>query len=252
MKSKPLLPYEYRFCNDQFSSWGCRLFLIILCLSSFSISAKSQEVINALPRWMVSTHFTYMIPQEPLKTFSHQGNAGFLVEAQYRVQYNKPFLAGIYYGESGVSHYAFDYTSTDGIDIRERAITRRIEPGITAGFYPEINWLLQPYLQGHAGLAMFKTSSILKDTDSQEEIERISENTSAAPVYGLDLGIHIVPNIWYLRGDVRIGVSGNTSAEYMLLDEDEIGTTGFPIDYFNTYTSAGKWLKISAGISYLF
>ncbi len=252
MNNTAFLRPDFTSSANQPSGWLGRMLVMLCFICTFTMTGKSQEVIKALPRWMVGTHLTYMIPQEPFKSFSEQGKTGFLVEAQYRVQYNKPFMAGIYYGESSVSHYAFNYTTSDGIDIRERATTRRKEFGITAGFYPEVNWLLQPYLQGHAGVAIFKTTSILKDRDSQEEIERISENSSAAPSYGLDLGIHIVPNIWFIRGDVRIGIAGNTSAEYLILDENNIGTTGFPIDYFVTHTSAGKWLKISAGISYLF
>ncbi len=252
MNRLPFRQTHFRYLFNRLSGWLPRTIVISLCVFIFAIHGKSQEVINALPRFMVSTHLMFSFPQEPFKTFSSKGRAGYLVEAQYRVQYNKPFMAGVYFAESGISSYAFSYTTSDGIDIRERATTRRLEPGISAGFYPEVNWLFQPYLQGRAGLAIFKTSSILKDEDSQEEIERISENSSVAPSYALDLGIHIVPNIWYLRGDVRIGIVGNTSAEYMTLTEEGKGTTGFPIDYFDYHTSAGKWLKISAGISYLF
>ncbi|MDQ3016856.1 MAG: hypothetical protein M3R25_09105 [Bacteroidota bacterium] len=223
--------------------------LIICCLHVFG---SAQYEIKALPRWMVGTHLNFMIPQEPLNTFLKDDRVGFMIEAQYRVQYNKPLLAGLYYGETGLSQYSFRYTTSDGIDIKERARTRRLEAGITAGFYPEINWLFQPYLQGHAGLALFQTSSILKDTDSQDIVDRIPENSSYVPAYGLDLGIHIVPNIWYLRGDVRIGFAGNTSAYYLLLDEENKDTIGFPIDYFITHSSAGKWLKVSVGLSYLF
>ena len=229
-----------------------RITVIGLFICVGIVPCSSQAVINALPRWMVSSHATLMIPQEPFERYSDNATPGFLFEAQYRVQYNKPFLAGLYYGESAISHYAFNYLTSDGIDIRERATTRRKSFGISAGFYPEINWLLQPYLQGHAGVAIFKTASILKDRDSQEEIDRITENSSSATSYGLDLGIHIVPNIWYIRGDVRLGIVGNTSAEYMTLNEEDKGTTGFPVDYFEYHTSAGKWLKVSAGISFLF
>lgn len=214
--------------------------------------AHSQAVITALPRWMVSAHFNYVFPQEPINRYLERNNVGYTIEAQYRIQYNKPFMLGVHYTETGVSRYAFKYVDNAGVNIRERAYTRRIEPGLAFGFYPEINWLLQPYLQAHAGMVIYQTSSILRDTDSEEVIERISENTSTAPSYSLDLGIHIVPNIWYLRGDIRIGFTTNPSLDYMVLNEEEKGTTGFPIDYFDLHTSAARWLKISAGITYMF
>lgn len=230
------------------------LFFIFIAIG-FSSSLSSQEIIEALPRWMVSAHFNFLNPEPPINEFLTGNQIGYQVEAQYRVQYNKPFLAGIYFSESVLSKHTIKYDQSSGVGnirIKEKANTRRVETGLTAGFYPEINWLLQPYIQGRFGLSIFQTSSILTDRDSDETIERISESTSFAPAYGLDLGIHIVPNIWYIRGDVRIGFTGNTSTDYLLLDKENAGTTGYPIDYFLEHSSAGKWLKISAGISYLF
>lgn len=227
----------------------------ILCMMFCISYVSSQPVITALPRWMFSSLVYMAIPELPVKTFLDRNSFGYQFEVQYRVQYNKPFMAGIYFDETTLSKYVLKYTQTSAtgdIHVREKANTRRLEGGISAGFYPEINWLLQPYIKGHAGLVIFQTSSILKDDDSNESIDRISEYTTAASAYGLDVGIHIVPVIWYIRGDIRIGVSGNTSAHYLALDRANAGTTGYPIDYFVNRTSAGKWLKITAGVSYLF
>ena len=216
---------------------------------------SGQYVVEALPRWMVSLHTDYLLPQSPVDAFLDHDQWGYHLEAQYRLQYNKPFVAGIYWSEAGLSKYVLKYTQADpdgDINIREKANTRRMEGGLTAGFYPEINWLFQPYLQGRIGFAIFQTSSVLTDDDTEESIDRISEMTSTVPSYGLDIGIHIVPNIWYVRGDIRFGFVANPSVTFMSLDEDDQGTTGYPIDYFKTHTSSGQWLKISAGVSYLF
>jgi hypothetical protein len=230
--------------------WSGILFFIIL-----STSVTGQEIIQALPRWMAGIHFNIFIPGEPTDLFITASKPGLQFEFQYRVQYNKPFMAGVYYNEFTLSKYVLYYVQSSGtgdIDIKEKANTRRIETGITAGFYPEINWLLQPYLQGRAGFAIFQTSSILTDNNDHKELDRISEQSSSAPAYGLDLGIHIVPNLWYIRGDVRVGFVANTSASYMLYDKESTSTSDFPIDYFRNYSSAGRWFKFSAGISYLF
>lgn len=219
------------------------------------LESSGQYVIKALPRWLVSLHFDYMIPQPPVDKFLSGDEVGYHIEAQYRVQYNKPFLAGAYWSEAGLSKYVLEYTQTspDGdTEIREKANTRRMETGCTVGFYPEINWLLQPYMQGRFGLAIFQTSSILTDKDSGESIDRISELRNVVPAYGLDVGIHIVPNIWYVRGDIRVGLVANPSVTFMSLDEENKGTTGYPIDYFKQHTSSCKWLKVSLGVSYLF
>lgn len=218
-------------------------------------SMDGQYVIKALPRWLVSAHFDYLIPQSPVDMFLDDEDTGYRFEFQYRLQYNKPFLGGLYFSEAGLSKYVLKYTIQEPdavIDVREKATTRRLDFGLTAGFYPEINWLLQPYLQGRIGMAVFQTSSVLTDDDTEEQIDRISEMRSSGLSYGLDFGIHIVPTIWYVRGDIRIGLVANPSVSFMSLDEDNAGTSGYPIDYFETHTSAGSWLKVSVGISYLF
>lgn len=219
------------------------------------LAGSAQYVIKALPRWMFSTHLDYMIPREPVDQFLDEDDWGYRFEFQYRLQYNEPFLAGIYFAEAGLSKYELIYTLYDPdavTSVREKANTRRLDFGLTAGFYPEINWLLQPYLQGRVGMAVYQSSSILKDDETDESIERISEMTSSVLSYGLDLGIHIVPNIWYIRGDIRVGFVANPSVSFLSLDEANAGISGNPIDYFEEHTSAGSWLKVSVGISYLF
>jgi hypothetical protein len=221
----------------------------------FPAACSAQYVIKALPRWLLSSHVDYMLPQDPVDKFLDADDWGFRFEFQYRLQYNKPFLGGIYYSEAGLSKYVLEYIQYDPdgeTAVREKANTRRIDFGLTAGFYPEINWLLQPYLQGRVGMAVFQSSSILTDDDTDENIDRISEMSSSVLSYGMDLGIHIVPNIWYIRGDLRVGFVANPSVSFLSLDEENAGTTGHPVDYFEQHVSAGNWLKFSAGVSYLF
>lgn len=230
---------------------GATLFFIVIMPGK----GVSQYVITALPRWMVSGHGTYLLPQDPVDRFLDDVQWGYHFEAQYRIQYNKPVMGGLYFSEAFLSKYAFNYvqSSPDGdIDVREKATTRRFDFGLTAGFYPEINWLLQPYIQGRVGVAIFQTSSVLTDQDADENIDRISESKDAVISYGIDFGIHIVPAIWYIRGDIRIGLVANPSVTFMSLDEENQGTTGYPIDYFETHTLSASWLKVSAGVSYLF
>jgi hypothetical protein len=218
-------------------------------------NVDAQDTIRALPRWMVSFHGYYLIPQSPVDRFLGDGAVGMQIEAQYRIQYNRPFTAGLFYGESGLSRYVLRYTQNTGdgdVDIKETANTRRLEAGITVGFYPELNWLLQPYLQGRFGFAIFQSSSIIKDRDEGEIIDRISESSNTVPAYALDIGVHIVPNIWYLRGDIRFGIAANPSATFLSLNESKKGMVNYPIEAFDEHTSAGQWLKVSVGISYLF
>ncbi len=200
---------------------------------------------------MVSVHGEVMLPRQPINKFLDEDQWGYRVEAQYRLQYNKPFMAGGYFSETGLSKYTIKYTDQD-VDIKEKANTRRLEGGLAIGFYPEVNWLFQPYIQGRIGMAAFISASVLTDQHSGELIDRIHELSTYVNAYGLDFGIHIVPNIWYIRGDIRVGVVANPSVKFLSLNEEKVGTVQYPIDAFDEHISSGRWLKLSAGISYLF
>jgi len=229
-------------------------FVSCLVIGAFHY-CTAQVVIEALPRWMASFHTEVMFPRKPIKEFLDSDQWGYRLEAQYRIQYNKPFMVGLYYNEAGLSKYVIKYTETypDGdVNIKERATTRRLEAGIIMGFYPEVNWLFQPYVQGRFGWALFVSSSILTDRDNGEYIDRIHELTTGVGAYGLDFGVHIIPNIWYIRGDVRVGIVANPSVKFLSLNEDKIDTVVYPIEAFDEHVSSGRWMKISAGVSYLF
>jgi len=218
-------------------------------------ASSAQTIIQALPRWMVSLHGDVMIPRKPIKQFLDGDQGGYRIEAQYRLQYNKPFMAGLYFSEAGLSRYVLEYTEMhpDGdLDIKEKANTRRLEGGLAIGFYPEVNWLFQPYLQGRIGMAWFVSASVLMDQNSGDFIDRYQELSTWVNAYGLDVGIHIVPNIWYIRGDVRVGVVANPSVKFLSLNDEKVGTVQYPIDAFDEHVSSGRWLKISIGVTYLF
>lgn len=214
-------------------------------------TVPGQTVIQALPRLMVSAHGEILVAQSPTDRWILSDSPGYRFEGQYRVLYNKPFMAGVYFSEASLGHYAIRYTQQD-TDIKEKTSTRRFEYGLTAGFYPEINWLLQPYVQGRFGIALWKTSTFLTDRDSGESIDRYKEASHHVPGYGVDLGIHIVPNIWYIRGDVRVGLVANPSVTYLALNESKVDMVDYPIEAFEEHRSSGKWLKISLGVSLLF
>ena len=157
----------------------------------------------------------------------------------------------MYFSEAGLDKWSIRYNDGD-VEIREKANTRRLEAGFTAGVYPEINWLLQPYVQGRFGLALYHSSTIITDRDSDEVLDRFKELSRFVSSYGLDVGIHIVPNIWYIRGDVRVGIVANPSVRFLALNEELKGSVQYPIEAFEEHVSSGRWLKVSVGISYLF
>jgi hypothetical protein len=113
---------------------------LLLCTTALVASPVfSQTIIEALPRWMVSVHTEIMYPRQPIKEFLDGAQWGYRVEAQYRLQYNKPFMAGLYFNEAGLSKYTIKYTEMhpDGdLNIKEKATTRRLEGRIAYWFLP--------------------------------------------------------------------------------------------------------------------
>src|SRR5688572_21003733 len=87
---------------------------------------QGQEVITALPRWMAGGHVHLLYPQQPISEFLDEAQVGYQFEFQYRLQYNKPFMGGVYYGESTLSKYVIRYQQSSGsgtYEIKEKANT---------------------------------------------------------------------------------------------------------------------------------
>ncbi len=228
--------------------------LIIVMYIMSCESAVAQKVITELPRVQVSSHFNLMFPRPPVSRFLDDLDSGYDIDVMYRLQHNKPVLAGVYWAESWLSKRTNAYADTVGgqiIDYRERANTRRFELGLTMGYYPEFNWMFQPYVQGRIGLGLFQSSSIIIDEEEDETVDRISEQRSSVLAYGLEIGLHIIPNAWYVRGNIRFGIRANPSATFMAYDPMRENTTPYPINSFSTYTSSARWLFGSIGITFL-
>lgn len=194
-------------------------------------------------------------PQKPIQKHLDPQDWGYTIDLMYRIQYNKPFMAGLSFSEQWLSARTNKYREVyNGIELnlKERAITRRLEVMALFGFYPETNTLVQPYLLGRAGWGKFRTTSIIYDNDEIEELERIKEHRDHTLAYGMDVGVHIVPNIWYLRFDARLGFRSNISASFMAYDSSIDSGSNYPIHDFSLFTSAANWLTASVGATILF
>lgn len=234
-------------------AWMGRVFFAGLFMLSCS-SGGAQKVITELPRVQLSSHFNLLFPRPPVSTFLDDLDSGYDIDLMYRLQHNKPVLAGVYWAESWLSKQTSEYADTVGgqiIDYRERANTRRFELGLVMGYYPEFNWMFQPFVQGRIGLGLFQSSSIIIDEEEDETVDRISEQRSSVLAYGLEVGLHIIPNAWYVRGSIRFGIRANPSTTFMAYDPERENTTPYPINSFSTYTSSARWLFGSIGVTFL-
>lgn len=215
-------------------------------------SAAQQQVISDLPRWAVHADFGVVIPEGFITRYMTENNPGFNGELLYRVQDNKPFLVGINLFwtplQSETDFYS-DFIDGEVFNIRERTSSYFLNTGVNVRFQPEFNWMIQPYLQGQFGWYFYHTGTTFRDQDVEEVYDRISEESSSTLGYSVTGGIHIVPNYWYARFDLRFTYMRNPAVE-MLTKTGE--TSGTPIEAFELNVTPASFVYISFGGTYLF
>ena len=212
-----------------------------------------QEVITELPRWQIHGSVGAAIPDGFMRRFLDDTGPLLYVEGLYRIQNNKPFLLGVSTAMTTFQKNATEYVDQiDGafITIKEKTATHFFNVGLNFRFQPEINWYLQPYLQGHIGMNQIFTNTKFRDVDAEEILDQINEELSTTIGYGAYAGIHIVPNYWYLRGEIRVGYLRNKAVDYLSLKENL--TSEIPIENFEERNSPVSLILVHAGITYLF
>lgn len=169
------------------------------------------------------------------------------------LQSNSPVWVG-----AGVHSFAFDsdritYSQEFGgilYNFSERTTSRVFMAHGLVRFQPPVRFILQPYLQGGAGVHWFFTNTKIRDTDAGENTERINENRKAVLGYMVQAGIQYVPpRLPELRAEIRAGYFRNASVEYMRYNPT-LGA-GIPAENFERRISAVDMLGIHIGVAFL-
>ncbi|MDX1409387.1 MAG: hypothetical protein R3330_14670 [Saprospiraceae bacterium] len=241
-------------------SWRLISTLLILLLSVAVIAQDETndagEEVPPQERWQGSFYLDIGVPLRQFDQNINDTGLGVGGELLYNVQYRRPVWAGI-----GVHSFAFDdysviYTEIfDGefFEYRELTASRMFAAHAIFRFQPEVNFIIQPYIQGGFGMHWFFTNTKIEDRDIDEVVDRFSENRDAVFGYSLYAGLQVVPRRSpEIRADVRVGYLRNASVEYMRYNAELGDVDSFPIDYFETRTSVVDILGLHAGVTFLF
>ncbi len=218
-------------------------------------SLSAQEVyIDSLPRFMLHGSFNVGVPQGFVKQHTENAGIGFNGEFLYRMRHNKPFLAGLSVTTVRIDSDFRNYVEVlDGeiFDARETTTSNVFNLSGVFRFHPEINSLFQPYVQGILGWNFFYTTTRNKDIEFNENFNSYTNSNDIVLSYGGQIGLQIIPNIYYVRGDIRVGYLRNASVDFMSIDESMIFEGAFPVQYFEEHTSPVDFLTIQVGVTFL-
>lgn len=239
---------------------SAQLYIMILLLF-FGMNTYSQEdapleenVITTLPKFVLEANFMGLIPQGQIAEFLDGFEWGFEGQFLYRIQHNKPFFIGLGFRTNTFERDAISYEAVydDGTIFTQREITKThlVNGSVVTRFQPEWNWLVQPYMQGSFGVNHYFANTNFRDADAGEDIETINEQKSFKFAYGMRAGILIIPNVWYIRGNMSIGYTRNATTDLLSFDEDSNAV--LPIDNFFSVTTPADYLMIYLGVTYIF
>jgi hypothetical protein len=200
------------------------------------------------PVVMTSMYLDWGFPARQFRSNMRENGIGFGGEALYNLQRGRPVWAGV-----GVHTFAFDDYSTTYTYYREKTTSRMFAAHGLIRFQPRIDYPVQPYIQGGAGVHWLFTNTKIRDTDAGEIADRINESRDAALGFALHAGAHYVPRkVPWVRADVRFGYFRNASVEYLRYNDRLSGPNGLPVESFERRVSVVDMFGLHIGFTLMF
>ena len=228
------------------------IIFLLGCLN-FCLQGQQQTVISELPRWMGHVSLGAVIPDGYMTRYIDDASFAGYFEIMYRAKQNQPIFFGLSMTRTTFQKESTEYVDfIDGVSvkIKEKTASRFNAASMNIRFQPELNWFLQPYVQGQIGWHYIYSNTKFRDLDADETFDTINESRSNKLGYGLQGGIQIIPNFWYLRGDIRVSYIRNAAVDF--LAKDPRSFSSIPIENFVEQNAPISLIFIHAGISYLF
>jgi len=246
-------------------------YLILLFLSLTSISVYAQEEIededNIDEEYYDDTEFNFKrtmllggnlqfgIPQGAMRRLTDKTSWGFGGSAIGRLRMDAPIYAGIDF-----SIQTFDRESLieeeflNGVLERFRVTTKNhvMNAHFLVRYQPEVNFFIQPYVEGLLGTKWFYTRTTVTDANNSGEtlssdIDRGDWGASFGAAAGFQ--INLSNNYLYLEG--RCAYLKGTSVEYMVRKPDTSGGFLDPIEAFEPQNSVSDLLIPQIGLKFL-
>ena len=237
--------------------------LLIILFSFFivlNLSAQNEKVhkrdFSEPARWMAGIKGSVGIPYGEF--WDKLGREGYGIggEVHYRIKKDLPIYMGL-----SLSGFFFDaqtqdyYQNIDGFSVlfRERTRTNIFMGHLQVRIKPDINFFIEPYLDGLFGFKNLYNRTTVEDLEI-EEIDIINNSGDWAYSLGGAVGIHF-PFLkdGASRGyfDLRLVYLKGTSADYLVRKENGNQSYTNPIDAFERKNSATDMLIPQIGFTFL-
>jgi hypothetical protein len=217
------------------------------------LKGQQQSVITELPRWMGHVSLGAVIPDGYMTRYIDNASFAGYLEFMYRAKQNQPIFFGLSMARTTFQKESVEYLDfVDGVSIKikEKTASRFNSVAMNIRFQPELNWFLQPYVQGQIGWHYVYSNTKFRDVDANETFDLINEAKSNVLGYGLQAGIQIIPNFWYIRGDIRLSYLRNAAVDFLAKDQNSFSS--IPIENFIEQNAPISLIFIHAGVSYFF
>lgn len=202
--------------------------------------------------FFLGTNFQLGLPQGKFGENVNYTGWGFGGNVMWKLRKNTPLYMGVDF-----SFQNYDFQSVTEITFNLEEYETRTKNSIVLShlqfrFYPEIDFPINPYIEGLIGVKSLLTRTILTDkTDGiDEQINSQFENSDFALSLGGAIGFEIPLRKNYLFLDVRCSYLKGASGEYYARKEDDSNFVE-PLDVFEIKNSATDLLIPQIGIKVL-
>lgn len=230
-------------------------YLLFALLSIYFLSVQAQDDSNLeVETKSKATANLNVFAGIPLGIFKErQAETGFGWGGNVLFEVRKPISLGVdvawqRYDRDSEFFIEFDEFG-DAFDIEEETSNHILGLNGLIHLEPEINFFLQPYLEGTFGVNHFYTRTTLTDANTNEQFNSTNNHSDWALSYGGAFGllINVKQNLLFI--DLKCAYRIGNTAEYNTRIE---GANFFvPIDNFELKTSPTNMLMPQIGITFL-
>ncbi|MGK0363742.1 MAG: hypothetical protein ACI85O_000795 [Saprospiraceae bacterium] len=225
----------------------------LLSISFFSAQAQIDAEIEDKQKTKVTANLN-VLAGIPLGLFQErQPETGLGFGGNMLFEVRKPIAIGFditwqRYDRDADFYIEFDEFSNP-FDIKEEINNNILNFNGLIHIQPEINFFLQPYIEGTFGVNRFHTKTVFTDVSFDEQINVVNNHSDWAVTYGGAVGIQI--NVWrdLLFLDLKCAYRVGNTAEYYTRIEGADFTV--PLNNFELKISPTNMIMPQIGVTFL-
>lgn len=229
------------------------LLFALLSLSFFSTQAQNDTDLEDRQKIKATASFNFLAGI-PIGLFQErQQKTGFGFGGNMLFEVRKPIAIGFdvaWQKYDNQSDFFIDFDEfSNPFDVEEQVNNNILSFNGLIHIQPDINFFIQPYVEGTFGVNRFHTKTVFTDVTFDEQINVISNNSDWAINYGASVGFLV--NVWrdLLFLDLKCAYRVGNTAQYYTRIEGANFT--IPLDNFELKTSPTNILMPQIGVTFL-